>query len=55
MSSVRIMADREIAFVPALPSDEYELNVLINDIADGLSSDDLKRLKTLCRGNGILS
>ena len=49
------MAGSETSFVPALPSDEYELNVLINEIADELSSDDLKRLKTLCRGQGILS
>jgi len=49
------MAGREIPFVPPLPSDDYELNVLINEIADGLSSADLKRLKTLCRGQGILS
>lgn len=38
------------AFLPDPPSEEWELNILLDDIAQGITEEDLKRLKSYCIG-----
>ncbi|CAG2185398.1 unnamed protein product [Mytilus edulis] len=37
-------------FLPEPPSEDWELNILLDDIAQGINEEDLKRLKSYCIG-----
>lgn len=37
-------------FLPEPPSEDWELNILLDDIAQGITEEDLKRLKSYCIG-----
>ncbi|CAC5370274.1 unnamed protein product [Mytilus coruscus] len=37
-------------FLPDPPSEDWELNILLDDIAQGITEEDLKRLKSYCIG-----